>query len=265
MDQQLPVYVHTIPAPGIFSDFQAELRNIGGTRPDGQPRLVLEWGGDALRYCGSHKVAKYPLMGTMAKRRYGWRIALRWPDMQQAAILGLPAYIDIEDPDHESAMRQAATAYPAAKLGIPISLECLIDFPRPNFYICDWMSPEKMAAGGWRDEWGPFPRDGYYHEVVWIHDPNNVAMMGYRAPDAFDLHMAREYQHVKEHELFNMGRHFDEPVVGGDLAVLNSWIDKSLKHALSEQSKGRTEEIFKGLQQEIRDAKRGPVIAVAGR
>jgi hypothetical protein len=264
---ELPIHVHTIPPPAVFPEFQRRLRELGGTTPDGRPRLILEWGGEAVRPHGFDAagnpvyVAKYPLMGSMAKKRYGWRFAFRYEKPDEAMILGLPTYADIDQEDLGAAEAELK-APPGATVGIPVSLECYVDFPQPNFYLCDWLSPQKMLKGGWRREFGPEPTAGYYQPIIRIHNPRNVGMLGFRGPDEADLDMARRYQHEKDHDTLDMGRHYDDPIDGGDLQTLNGWVKRALASYQEEQHAGRVEEVYQGLKEAIAEQKRGASIVV---
>jgi hypothetical protein len=252
MPQDYPVLVKKVEPPMLFPEFNAELRKIGGTTPDGRNRLVLEWMGTATRKLNGEDVSKKGF--DMFIEHLGYSL----PGDPTAENPADRIDYDVETKDLNEVPREQRV-FSTGKLRLAIPRIYYVDIPTPNFWISDWISPEKMYAN--RGAVDPQYREGYYHPVIPIHDPKRPDLMFYRHPDGHDLTMAREYQRIKETELLNLNRHFDQPLTANDQEVTNSWLRKAILHAKEEARMERVEEI-RGDLEKMSNAEREEVCSV---
>lgn len=257
------ILVYAIPEPGDYSSIQEKLTQIGGTTPDGRPRLFLEWGGTARRYFGIHKVAKYA--ATQIKETVGYTVVFD-PKKDKALVKKFGPKLEfqtqnIDDIPVEFQYRKKGSIV-TPRIILPEM--AYVDYPIPNYWITDWMSPQKMMAGGWHSLFGPEPREGYYAPIFRIHNPNNFEYAEFREPDMGDVEMAEKYQREKVQETIDMGRHFDEPLDGNDAQILNGWIAKAIQHAREESKQIRIQEYAEELEKIMKEEREGhrPMVTV---
>lgn len=240
-NEDLPILFHKIDPPQQFPEFQAELLRIGGTTPDGRPRLLLEWGGWATRWFGDKQVAKLPMR--MWKEQVGWTFLIEDPKTNKAHL------VDVDELDLDMiplTIRQR----PDGTMRVPVGRHAYIDYPWPNYFISDWQSPEKMMPGH-VPALGPAPRQGDYYPILKIHNPADVELLCYRHPDGQDLDMVRAYQREKEQDFMTMGKHFDAALSGSDVQRINNWKTRALAHMAQEDKAARVEGHFDYLKTQL--------------
>lgn len=220
----------SVPPPKRFPEYQEQLTAIGGLTPDGRPRLKLEWGGEETRVFLKQKVAKYRYATkrkVVAYRAYGNPTAKMKKDRFDTII-------------YESDLREVHEKYPQFRKRILDQIEYIFDIPVANWFICQWISPQK-ACIGWKEAsvhregfqemevLGPEPVEGYYLPVFQFSDPEHPGL--YIEPNEDGLLIVKQL--MKEHEanLFMRGVHIDEPGNDYTLAEELFTIDKAFHNA----------------------------------
>lgn len=217
--------------PCLFPEFEERLARLAGRNPSGKPRLILEFGGLATRFMGSYTVAKYGAY--VDEKIAGWHFTD--PTTKESRTVDIPNFEAIPD---EIKLRPDGTV----KVARPIMVS--YDYPIPNWYICDWMSPQKWGKD-WDDRIGPYPRQGYYMPILRIFNPefDKPPLFGYRPPAETDYALAELYENEKL-DLLNFDTHFDDPVEGQCAQLVGSAMIRAMQRLKEERRNKAVQENF---------------------
>jgi hypothetical protein len=253
MFQESPVRVEfvRVPAPSTFPEFQEKLIDIGGKTPDGRPRLKLEWGGEETRFFAGQRVAKYRF--GLEQAQVGWSVPGN-PRAKKKSHREPVIHIDTLNPEDWPA------EYQPYRKGIMAPRYALLDIPICNWFVCEWISPQKCAVGWEEARWynhdgmvvdslGSLPRNGYYYPLLQIQDAEAPGL--YAEPNEEALALAQKYFKQFESIAREFDVHIDEPMPINHIVIQQDALHAAIEEQKAIESAKFRDEAFHLLEHDV--------------